>query len=205
MIKPRHILTLTLLAVLLPLTACAEEEQAWTIEALTPEGRFDYDMTTGIATGTNGLFIKYNGAVMTADRATVNEATGDAEADGRVRIQRDDQLWAGEHIRYNFKTRLMEAQQFRTGKTPVFAKGEELRGDQSNQVYTAHNAYVTTDDVSEPFTKIRASRIKIVPGKYVQAQHAVLYVGGVPTFYFPYYKRNLGERANSPVQVLLSL
>ena len=65
--------------------------------------------------------------MLTADRATVNEQTGETEADGRVRIQRDDQIWAGEHIRYNFKTRQMETAQFRTGKTPVFAAGEELR------------------------------------------------------------------------------
>lgn len=197
--KPRHILTLTLLVVLLPLAARAQEaeQQEWIIQALALDGRFDYDAATGIASGTNGLLIKYGGAVMTADRATVNQETGEAEADGHVRIQRDDQLWAGEHIRYNFKTRLMQTEQFRTGKTPVFAEGKELRGDTSNHVYTAKSAYLTTDDVSEPFTKIRANRIRIVPGKYVQAQNAVLYLGDVPVFYFPYYKRNLGERANN--------
>jgi len=196
MIKPRHILTLAFFAVLLPFAASAQPEDGLEVEALTPGGRFEYDETTGIITGTNGLLVKYGGAVLTADRATVNQKTGEAEADGRVRIQRDDQIWAGEHIRYNFKTRLMETQQFRTGKTPAFAEGKELRGEVSNRVYTAHSAYVTTDDVSEPFTKIRASRIKIVPGQHVQAQNAVLYLGGVPVFYFPYYKRSLGERAN---------
>ncbi len=204
MIKPRHKLTLLLLAVLLPLVALAQPDlpqpkpdEEWIIEALTPEGQFDYDAATGVATGTNGLLIKFGGAVMTADRAAVNQETGEAEGDGNVRIQRDDQIWAGEHIRYNFKTRQMEAQQFRTGKTPVFAEGKQLRGDVTNSVYIAEGAYVTTDDVSEPFTKIRANRLKIVPGKYVQAQHAVLYLGGVPAFYFPYYRRNLGERANN--------
>ena len=29
------------------------------------------------------------------------------------------------------------------------------------------------------------------------ARHATLYVGGVPVFYFPYYSRKLGPRANN--------
>jgi len=180
----------------LPLAASAQPESAWEVQALTPEGQFEYDMTTGVATGTNGVLIKYSGVVLTADRVMVNQQTGDTEADGRVRIQRDDQIWAGEHVRYNFKTRLMEAEQFRTGKTPVFAAGEELQGDRSNRVYTARNAYVTSDDISTPFTKVRASYIKIIPGKSIQARNAVLYLGGVPVFYFPFYTRSLDERAN---------
>ncbi|MGH7976171.1 MAG: LPS assembly protein LptD [Limisphaerales bacterium] len=39
--------------------------------------------------------------------------------------------------------------------------------------------------------------MKIVPGQYLEAWNAVLYLDGVPAFYFPYYKRVLGERANN--------
>jgi len=196
MTKLRQIFALILLPACYPLAASAQPESAWEVEALSPEGRFDYDMTTGVATGTNGILVKYGGAVLTADRAMVNQQTGETEADGQVRIQRDDQIWAGEHIRYNFKTRLMEAEQFRTGKTPVFAAGEGLQGDLSNRVYTARNSYVTSDDISTPFTKVRASYIRIIPGKSIQARNAVLYVGGVPAFYFPSYTRSLDVRAN---------
>src|SRR5205807_1421159 len=37
----------------------------------------------------------------------------------------------------------------------------------------------------------------IVPGRKLIARHATLWVGGVPVFYFPYYSRNLGLRANN--------
>ena len=46
-----------------------------------------------------------------------------------------DQIWIGEHITYNFKTHQMQSEQFRTGKAPVFAAGQELEGDTSNKVY----------------------------------------------------------------------
>jgi len=51
--------------------------------------------------------------------------------------------------------------------------------------------------VSDPAIRIRASRIKIVPGKYIEMWNAVLFMDGVPTFYFPYYRRNLGMHANN--------
>jgi len=198
MIKLRHILVLAMLPAFLSLAGGLQAEEEWQIEALNPpEGSLEYDFTTDVVTATNGVLIKHSGVVLTAERVTVNRRTSEAEADGRVRIQREDQIWAGEHIRYNFKTRQMQADQFRTGKVPVFAAAEGLEGDVSNRVYTARNAYITSDDISTPFTKIRASQIKIIPGKSIQARNAVLYAGGVPVFYFPYYKRSLEERANN--------
>ena len=123
--------------------------------------------------------------------------TGEVVADGHVRIEQGDQIWVGEHIRYNFKTHQMQSEQFRTGKPPVFAQGGQLQGDITNKTYNARHALVTTDDVSDPAIHVRASRIKIVPGKYVEMWNAVLFMDGVPTFYFPYYRRNLGEHANN--------
>ena len=198
--KLRHILAFAVyvpLAVLIPAQAQQPPVLEVEVEALTPEGQLDYDFTTGVATGTNGVFVKYGEAVLTADRATVNQETGETVADGRVRIQQDEQIWVGEHIHYNFKTHQMEAGQFRTGKPPVFAAGESLQGNTSNRVYTARNAYVTTDDVAAPVEKVRAKSLIIIPGKVIQARNATLYVDGVPMFYFPYYSRNLGERANN--------
>ena len=200
MMKLRHILASAVflpLAVLIPAQAQSQPVLEIEVEALTPDGQLDYDFTTGVATGTNGVFVKYGEAVLTAERATVNQETGETVADGRVRIQQDEQIWVGEHIRYNFKTHQMEAGQFRTGKPPVFAAGESLQGNTSNRVYTARNAYVTTDDVAGPAEKVRAKSLAIIPGKLFQARNATLYVDGVPLFYFPYYSRNLGERANN--------
>jgi lipopolysaccharide assembly outer membrane protein LptD (OstA) len=167
------------------------------IRALNDQGWAEVDLATGIATGTNGVMFRYGGAVVTAERMTVDENSGDVSADGRVHIQREEQIWAGEHIRYNYQTHQIEAEQFRTGKNPVFIEGEGLHGDTSNKVYVATNAFITTEDLAQPVMKVRAKRIKIIPGKRVEARHATLYVGGVPMFYFPYYSRNIGPRANN--------
>ena len=184
-------------------SAMAQEQAAVEVQALSQilpgmvEGKVDYDMAAGTATGTNGVFVRYGDAVLTADNASVDIKSGEVLADGHVRIESADQLWVGDHIRYNFKTRQMQSEQFRTGKSQVFAGGVELTGDRSNNVYTAKSAYVTTDDVSDPGYRVRASRIIVVPGKYVRMWNAVVYAEGVPVFYFPFYQRNLGVRANN--------
>lgn len=167
------------------------------IESLTSETRVEYNFSNDVATATGGVLVRYGETVMTAERATVNQKTSEVLAEGRVRIQQGDQLYAGERILYNFHTKQMQTELFRTGKWPVFAGGEHLRGDITNEVYTAKNSFITTDDISEPAIRLRAKSITIVPGKKISARHAVLYAGGVPVLYLPYYSRALGVRANN--------
>ncbi|HLX70953.1 MAG TPA: LPS assembly protein LptD [Verrucomicrobiae bacterium] len=171
------------------------------IRSLRGEGTgVTYDRKTQVATGTNGVFINYEGSVLIGDSVSINEITGDAVADGSVRIQRDDQIWVGEHMRYNFITHQIISQEFRSGRPPVFMAGEGLHGNVvSNSLKEAisTNAIITTDDIADPEFKLRATRMKIYPNEKLQAWNAVLYMHGVPMFYFPYYERNLGPHANN--------
>lgn len=191
------LLAMGLLGSQCPLHAQQQQETKLEIEPLRPEGGgLVTDLTTGFTVATNGVLVKYGEAVLTAESATIDPSTGQVTADGHVRIQQGEQLWASEHVRYNYKTHQMEAEQFRTGETPVFAAGAGLHADITNRIYTATNALVTTDDVAQPAFKVRARRIEIIPGKRIRAYGATLYVGQVPTFYFPYYSRSIGEHSN---------
>jgi lipopolysaccharide assembly outer membrane protein LptD (OstA) len=202
--KPFATLALLFLTGYVALAAAATTEApSWEVQALSQilpgniEGKLDYDPATGRAFGTNGIFVKYGDTVLTADSASLDSKSGDVEADGHVRVESGEQLWLGEHIHYNFKTRQMQTEEFRAGKWPVLAGGTGLAGNSSNRLYTAEAAYVTTDDNADPAFRVRASRVRIVPGRYVQMWNAILYAGDVPIFYFPFYQRNLGPRANN--------
>ena len=197
MIRLRCILALALCALAFPGALQAQQRPALEMEPLTDQGWVEFDFQTGLGHGTNGVLVRYGTAFLTADQATVNKDSGEVTADGQVRIQSEDQLWAGEHIRYNFNTRLMEAEQFRTGKAPTFAEGAGLRGQITNSVYFATNGVITTDDVAKPAIKVRAKYLKIIPNVRVEARHATIWVEGIPVFYFPYYSRNLGKDANN--------
>ena len=194
------IVSLVLLCALFPFVARAQEQPSWDVRALkqiipgAPDG--SVDVVGDTAYGTN-VFVQYGDATLISDSAKLDYQSGEVVADGHVRIAQGDLLWTGEHIRYNFKTHQMQSEQFRTGKPPVFAQGEQLQGDTTNQTYHARHAFITTDDVSDPAIYVRSSHIKIVPGKYIEMWNAVLYLDGVPTFYFPYYRRNLGRRVNN--------
>lgn len=175
------------------------QESEYTIQSLSgdPKSSPVYDVRTGIVVAKNGVLVKYGDAVLTADTVALHWATGEAIADGHVRIQQHDLLWTSEHVNYNFSTHRLEALQFRTGKAPVFASGEGLYADTTNHVYIATNAVLTTEDIAQPAIKVKAKRIVIIPGKRIEAYSAVVYWGEVPVFYFPFYTRNLGEHANN--------
>jgi lipopolysaccharide assembly outer membrane protein LptD (OstA) len=194
----RSIIALAILCLASSQAVLAQQQPEWEIESLEETGGVIYDLTTGIATATNGVLVKYGGAILKADQVIVNQQSGDVIADGQVRIQRDDQIWASEHLNYNFQTRQMQAMQFRTGKAPFFAGGKGLGTDPKNrEVYTATNAIITTDDLAEPQIKIRAKSIRIIPGDRIIAKGAVLYLDTVPVFWFPYYSQSLNERGSN--------
>ena len=200
--KPFSAIALLLTLALLPFSVAAQDAaDSIQVQALSRflHGSVQGDIEFapgGTIVGTNGIIARYRGASLSADNATVYTKTGEVIADGNVRIQSGDMLWVGDHVRYNFKTQRMESEQFRTGKAPVFAGGSQLTGDRTAGVYTATNAFVTTDDISDPAVRVRASRMKVVPGESVEMWNAVVLVHGVPMFYFPYYHRSLGIHAN---------
>ncbi len=192
------ILTLMLGLLAFPGALRAQQESLlpWIITPLPGGSEAEYNLRTGIATATNGVMITYGNAVLTAQQVKANPGTGEVVADGKVRIQQGEQVWASEHIIYNFRTHQMQAEQFRTGQAPMFAAGKGLTADVTNRVYVATDAMITSEDIAQPLIKVRAKRIKIVPGKKLEANQATLYIGSIPVFFFPFYSRNLTEHAS---------
>lgn len=159
-------------------------------------GSAGYDFSTGTFYGTNILF-QQNNATLMADSVTYNPQSGIAIANGHVCLEQAGQMWIGDHIVYNTQTHLIESGKFRSGKRPFYVQGKTIQGDVTNRTYGARNFYVTTDDVTKPDYYIGANRVTFVPGKYVEAWNAVLYVKGVPLFYFPYFRHSLTHRPNN--------
>lgn len=197
------IVLLTLLAVVCVLRSPAQNssesyfsEQIQNVLPEYPPGSAEYDPATGIWTGTNEL-LQYRNATVMADSAKYNPATGEVIAEGHVRIEDQGQMWIGNDIIYNLQSHQMESGGFRTGKPPVYAEGAIVHGNITNKTYTARYVYMTTDNVSRPDFYVRAKRMKIVPGKYIAAWNAVLFVKGVPLFYYPYFRHSLSLHANN--------
>lgn len=171
------------------------------IRSLSPDGRATFDEATGEVTDPAGVEVIYGDARLTARRIQVDQRTGDIAADGEVRLQRGLELWTGESLRYNFVTHQISGTEFRTGMPPVFATGRSLEADMANETHHAVGAMITTDDVHSPSYRVQAQRITFVPGQYLEARKATLYVGRIPVFYFPRYRRHLDRHPNNFVFV----
>jgi LPS-assembly protein len=81
-------------------------------------------------------------------------------------------------------------------QAPFSISGQRM-GGVSNKVQTATNAVISTDDYERPLYSIHARTATIAPGDYIEAHHATLYVGKMPLFYYPYYRRSLKKHPNN--------
>ena len=106
--------------------APTETQETINIEAIKP-GVIQYEFEkTGVVTITDEFLVRYKGATLTAQRGEFNTKTGEMTAEGAVNLQYENQVWRGERLHYNFFTRQIHTEQFRTGRVPFYATGEGL-------------------------------------------------------------------------------
>ena len=188
-----------LIALLWCVSTCwvtAQEAPELLMEGLSSEGMIEFDESSGVAMDPVGVRLTYGDVELTARRVQVDRSSSEVMAEGNVRIQRGKELWVGDRVRYNFSSRELDANSFRVGQAPFFAAGDGLSASITNQVHTATNAVLTTDDVARPFYRVRAKQIRFATGQYIEAKGATLYLGKVPVMYFPKYRRYLDRSPN---------
>lgn len=179
-----------------PMAIAAEEPAEIEIEAIKPGEAVWAFQGTGLVTTTNDFVIRFRDGVLTAQRGQINTDTGEVIAEGNVVLERGNQSWRGETLEYNFITRQARTGQFRMGRVPFFAAGEGLAANLTNNTFTSTNSFLTTDDVANPGYRVKARSLKLVAGKNFEAKDAVLYLGKVPVFYWPYYRQSVDSQGS---------
>lgn len=167
------------------------------VKSLSNSSQIEYVWQKNEFRFTNGVVITYSNVVLTANWGTASRETFDAEVHGGVVLTRERHTWKGESAKYNFKTGVLETGKFRTGQYPAFVQGDSMDYVQSNKVYSVKRAVLTTDDVDEPGYTIRAREFSFVPGEYIEAKGATVYIENVPVMYFPIYRRSLTRHPNN--------
>jgi len=195
--QPNPFSLAALLFLTFTLVCFAQQEPPWEIHSQNPNGEVNADLNGEIATFRNGVVLSNRSVGLTADTAIANQVTGEVQAEGTVTILGKSHIWRGTNIIYNFKTSEMRAGSFRTGQAPFYISGEKLSGSESNKIYSATNALITTDNYAEPSYKMRARSIVMVPGQYFEAHDATLFLGEVPVFYYPLLRRSLVRHPNN--------
>ncbi len=168
----------------------------WEIESLEP-GEFDYSLDDGRVILNDRFRITFEEqgerAFVVANRGRLDQSTGEIFAEGNVTLQNRDRVFTAERLIYNFQTRAMQIDHFRAGQAPFFVEGANVQGDAITGSYSAEDAWLTTDDRATPVLRLRTRNLSIIPGKQIEARGATLYVGKMPLFYFPYYRRRLDQ------------
>lgn len=192
--KQRRLLLAILLLSATAFACQAQEGALWDVRGLSSQSRYESVGDTNYFA--NGAVVSNQASVVTMDHGTANNLTGEVVAEGDVTILDHGHIWRGTNFIYNFKTGDVRANTFKSLQEPFTLAGSHLTGN-SNGVYTATQARISTDDYAQPAYTIRAKTITIVPGNYFEAHHATLYWYNTPVFYFPYYRRTLGQHPNN--------
>ncbi len=186
----------TLLALLLPVSAWAQFGSFGDVpvdiqvDETIGETRFE----NGVAIAENGVQIHYQDISIYSDYAEYNAETRDVLLVGDIRIYTGDNVFTGQRALYNLESRQIRALEFKGQYTPLKFRAMSIQAPSLRQ-FNVNNAFLTTDDSSEPGFHLRARSVRIYPDDRVVFTNTTLYIGQLPVFWFPYlfaYTNNTG-------------
>ncbi len=162
----------------------------------TTADSMDFDRKTGNVIARGHVVISYHGARLAADMAQVNTETKEAHAEGHVKLNKGSQEWIAESIDYNFGTGAVQTGesrgQFENG---LFFQAKSIESSDKSR-YVLKNSFLTTSDYDNPGYRFQAGTILVYPHDRISFHDVVLFVGGVPVFYFPYFVYPIDDSEN---------
>jgi LPS-assembly protein len=163
---------------------------------ITSDGANRYE--GGIYYAENNVTVTYGGDVLMADQIHFNPQTKEATAKGNVRLYTLGQIYRGDLLTYNFRTKSILSETFRFLDGKMMVEGESIRTPQIG-VYEIGDGDYSTDDRQSPGWKVKASAVRLYPDDKTVVENGVGYFGDVPFFWFPYavqYQRDVDSSFN---------
>ncbi len=163
------------------------------------KGYLDIDEESGLIYARSGARIRYRDFTLEADRLIVDPRLKEVQAYGNVILRSPRAEVTAESMWYNFDKQ--EGAAFKVGghHADLYFKAakeeDEIPSFQrlSEEEALFRDASFTTCDFSIPHYHIRAREVILYLDDRVFARGAVLYIWGIPIFYFPAYSRSLYE------------
>lgn len=158
--------------------------------------RMEYAGDVLIADG--NVAFQQEGASLRARHLTVNQKTGELFASGNVVMLRENTLWEGQELTYNYQTRVGTFGESSIYFEPAYITAEDTERISADE-FVMYNARITTCEGNDPLIYAKAKEIRILDedkasGTLIHAKKVTFYVGKVPVFYTPVWKRHLGYR-----------
>ena len=153
-----------------------------------------YDRAQELIVADGNVLIVSGADRLRADRVLVNVETGDVYATGNVVLERGSEVLRGERMHYNTQTRASSLDAPEIESDPFLVVGERIQRGADNTLIL-ERARVTTCELGHDHAHyhVRARRLTVYPGDHIRANHAVWYIGRVPIFYVPHWRRRLHD------------
>jgi len=136
--------------------------------------------------------VRYEGTEMTADYISADRASGEVHAQGHVTFERDGNVWQGEELRYNFKTKTGDFGAFTAQSEKFYITADDAQRVSEHE-YLLKGVTITPCEGDRPAVLLKAGQARLINGNYIKAKHIRFYVRDVPVFYLPYWERRLDE------------
>ncbi len=136
--------------------------------------------------------IGYKNMTLTADRVTVYVDRKEAYADGNVTLTQWNNVITTDKIRYDF---IREQGIMAPGVgyyAPWYGRSGTVEAD-GNEKVTFLEGSASTCDEDEPHYHLEAKKLVIYPDEELVAYNNVLYIGDLPVFWLPYYRKTLKD------------
>ncbi|HMO03236.1 MAG TPA: LPS assembly protein LptD [Kiritimatiellia bacterium] len=181
-------LVAALLATLPPTFAQSKAQERPPLDIVADS--LDYFAEKNLMVGTGNVEVRDRGDVLTADYMSVQTETMDVYARGNVIYRRGDNIWRGEELRYNLKTRTGDFGSFSMFFDPFYVTAEDSKRVATNE-YVLNGVIITTCEGDDPAVSIHAREARIKDNR-VYTKGATFYAFGfLPYLYLPSYSRSL--------------
>jgi len=152
--------------------------------------------------GTGHVSIDHGDTRLTADKITVFMDSKNAVAEGNVTLKQPGGEFKGKRGEYNFEKKSGKVDQMELFVEPsLYGKARQVQKHDDGSM-TMRDSYVTTCCGDNPFYKVQAQDVDIIPGKKVVIRNAVILVKNVPIFFLPLYVQPLVNADRFPVQIV---
>ena len=156
--------------------------------------KVDFDYETNESSFSGNVIISKGKMILKSDKAKISMSDKKAKASGDVNILNDNRVFFCDKINYDFKNKdgvMINAQ---TYEGPFIIKGSEARETENNMI-EIDDASIFACHNTNPHFRITAKQIILLPNNKIISKHAVFWLGPIPVFYWPYYKRDLSEHS----------
>jgi LPS-assembly protein len=161
---------------------------------ITSDGANRYE--GGIYYAEDNVTVTYGGDVLMADQVHFNPTTKEATAKGNVRLYMMDQIYRGDLLTYNFRTKKILSEKFRFLDGKMMVEGQSI-GTPEIGHYEIDGGHYSTDNRETPGWKVKASSVSLYPDDKTIVENSVAYFGDVPFFWFPYLVQYQRDTASS--------